>query len=270
MALVSVAASLLVGCGGSNRGSAATANAASTSSAATSSTRTRTLAATIATSTSTSTTTTTTTSSRSRSASTWSPRVPEAADRVRPDPVRDQAQGARWSPTQSGTTGLRSYRLIDPHVIVIHFTETPDFQSTYNTFAPDTPDPELHELPNTCAHFVIDGDGSDPPARAARHHVPPHGRAELDRDRDRARRLRATREVLDDPRELSASLAARALAALPLPHRRRERDRPQREPLQPLPPRERPRAADPDARRFQPRRHGDLPREAAGTRRLSG
>ncbi len=56
--------------------------------------------------------------------------------------------------------GLDTYRLINPHVIVIHYTETPDFQSTYNTFAPDTPDPELHELPNTCAHFVIDRDGT--------------------------------------------------------------------------------------------------------------
>jgi len=55
--------------------------------------------------------------------------------------------------------GLDTYRLIDPHVIVIHYTVTPDFQSTFNTFAPDTPDPELHELPNTCAHFVIDGAG---------------------------------------------------------------------------------------------------------------
>ena len=52
-----------------------------------------------------------------------------------------------------------TYRLIDPHVIVIHYTETPSFQSTYNTFAPDTPDSELHELPNTCAHFVIDSAG---------------------------------------------------------------------------------------------------------------
>jgi beta-N-acetylhexosaminidase len=56
--------------------------------------------------------------------------------------------------------GLDTYKLIDPRVIVIHFTETPDFQSTYNTFAPDTPDPELHELPNTCAHYVIDRDGT--------------------------------------------------------------------------------------------------------------
>jgi N-acetylmuramoyl-L-alanine amidase len=52
-----------------------------------------------------------------------------------------------------------TYKLIDPHVIVIHYTETPNFQSTYNTFAPDTPDSELHELPNTCAHFVIDRAG---------------------------------------------------------------------------------------------------------------
>jgi N-acetylmuramoyl-L-alanine amidase len=55
--------------------------------------------------------------------------------------------------------GLHTYKLIDPHVIVIHYTDTPDFQSTYNTFAPDTPDPELHELPNTCAHFVVDRHG---------------------------------------------------------------------------------------------------------------
>jgi N-acetylmuramoyl-L-alanine amidase len=56
--------------------------------------------------------------------------------------------------------GLRTYRLIHPHVIVIHFTETRTFQSTYNTFAPDVPDSELHELPGTCAHFVIDRDGT--------------------------------------------------------------------------------------------------------------
>jgi beta-N-acetylhexosaminidase len=55
--------------------------------------------------------------------------------------------------------GLHTYRLIAPHVIVIHYTETPDFQSTFNTFAPDVPDSELHELPGTCAHFVIDRHG---------------------------------------------------------------------------------------------------------------
>jgi N-acetylmuramoyl-L-alanine amidase len=55
---------------------------------------------------------------------------------------------------------LDTYRLVDPHVIVIHYTETPDFQSTYNTFAPDRPDSEFHELPGTCAHFVVDKAGT--------------------------------------------------------------------------------------------------------------
>lgn len=55
--------------------------------------------------------------------------------------------------------GLHTYQLINPRVIVIHYTDTPDFQSTYNTFAPDVPDSELHELPGTCAHFVIDAAG---------------------------------------------------------------------------------------------------------------
>jgi N-acetylmuramoyl-L-alanine amidase len=51
-----------------------------------------------------------------------------------------------------------TWRLIDPHVIVIHYTDG-SYSSTYNTFATDTPDVELHELPQTCAHFVIDTNG---------------------------------------------------------------------------------------------------------------
>jgi beta-N-acetylhexosaminidase len=53
-----------------------------------------------------------------------------------------------------------TWRLIDPHVIVIHYTDGPTFESAYNTFASDTPDSELHELPSTCAHFVVDRDGT--------------------------------------------------------------------------------------------------------------
>jgi N-acetyl-anhydromuramyl-L-alanine amidase AmpD len=66
----------------------------------------------------------------------------------------------RYARRHYGSFMSPTWRLIDPHVIVIHYTETPSFQATYNTFAPDTPDPELHELPNTCAHFVIDRDGA--------------------------------------------------------------------------------------------------------------
>ena len=55
--------------------------------------------------------------------------------------------------------GLHTYKLVHPHVIVIHYTDGPSFQSAYNTFAPDVPDTELHELPGTCAHYVIDTTG---------------------------------------------------------------------------------------------------------------
>jgi beta-N-acetylhexosaminidase len=56
--------------------------------------------------------------------------------------------------------GIDSYVLKNPHVIVDHVTVTPSFQATYNTFAPDRPDVELHELPGVCSHFVVDKDGT--------------------------------------------------------------------------------------------------------------
>jgi N-acetylmuramoyl-L-alanine amidase len=56
--------------------------------------------------------------------------------------------------------GLDSYRLRDPKVIVEHYTVTSTFQQTFNTFAPDNADSELKELPGTCAHYVIDRDGT--------------------------------------------------------------------------------------------------------------
>jgi beta-N-acetylhexosaminidase len=48
-----------------------------------------------------------------------------------------------------------TWRLRHPHVIVIHYTDA-SYRSTFNTFASDARDPELHELPGTSAHFVID------------------------------------------------------------------------------------------------------------------
>jgi N-acetylmuramoyl-L-alanine amidase-like protein len=55
--------------------------------------------------------------------------------------------------------GIDSYRLRNPRVIVEHVSVTPDASVTRNTFLPDRPDPELHELPGVCAHFVIGRDG---------------------------------------------------------------------------------------------------------------
>ena len=50
--------------------------------------------------------------------------------------------------------------MLHPKVIVEHYTATTSFASAYNTFAADVPDAELHQLPGTCAHFIIDRDGT--------------------------------------------------------------------------------------------------------------
>jgi beta-N-acetylhexosaminidase len=46
--------------------------------------------------------------------------------------------------------GIDSWRLEGPHVIVEHYTGSDSFCSAWNSFASNTPDPELHELPGDC------------------------------------------------------------------------------------------------------------------------
>jgi N-acetylmuramoyl-L-alanine amidase len=56
--------------------------------------------------------------------------------------------------------GLHTWRLEHPKVIVEHYTASNSFSSAWSTFASDAPDAELGEKPGTCAHFVIDRDGT--------------------------------------------------------------------------------------------------------------
>jgi N-acetylmuramoyl-L-alanine amidase len=56
--------------------------------------------------------------------------------------------------------GEDTYVLSHPKVIVEHYTETATAQQAFNTFAPDVPDNEFHELPNTCAHFLVEPNGA--------------------------------------------------------------------------------------------------------------
>jgi N-acetylmuramoyl-L-alanine amidase len=56
--------------------------------------------------------------------------------------------------------GLDAWRLRRPRVIVEHLTANGSIRATFDAFAPDRPDPELHELPGTCAHFVVGRDGT--------------------------------------------------------------------------------------------------------------
>jgi N-acetylmuramoyl-L-alanine amidase len=55
--------------------------------------------------------------------------------------------------------GERSWRLRRPRVIVEHMAQTGTAAAVFHTFAPDRPDPELGELPNVCAHFVVSSSG---------------------------------------------------------------------------------------------------------------
>ena len=77
----------------------------------------------------------------------WKP-IPFGADR--------KAETARYA--------QRHYAVhtwvLHPKVIVEHFTANESFSATWNAFAANSPDPELGQLPGTCAHFVIDRDGT--------------------------------------------------------------------------------------------------------------
>jgi len=54
--------------------------------------------------------------------------------------------------------GHHTWRLTDPKVIIEHYTDGTSFSSAWNTFAANSP--HNGELPGTCAHFIIDRDGT--------------------------------------------------------------------------------------------------------------
>ena len=84
---------------------------------------------------------------------------PKPAIVVKPIPfgAARRAETAAYSRRHYGKS---TWRLVQPRVIVEHFTAANTFSSTYSAFASDAPDSELHELPGTCAHFVVDTDGT--------------------------------------------------------------------------------------------------------------
>ena len=110
-------------------------------------------------------------------ATTTSPPPTSAPTTTTAPPVKPKVRVPRppivWKPIPFGATrraetaayaerhyGIDTWRLRHPHVIVEHYTAGTTFESAYNTFAQDVPDSELHELPGTCAHFVVDTDGT--------------------------------------------------------------------------------------------------------------
>lgn len=56
--------------------------------------------------------------------------------------------------------GRAAHELRAVRTIVEHYTATTSYPSVFDTFASNARDPELGELPGTCAHFVIEADGT--------------------------------------------------------------------------------------------------------------
>ena len=146
-------------------------------------------------------------------------------------------------------------------MIVEHYTATTSFSSAWNTFAADTPDAELGELPGTCAHFVIDRDGTIyqlvPLSTICRHTVGLNWTAigiEHVGTSDAS--------ILANPRQLRASLRltlwlmSRYRISLPnvIGHAESLTSRYHRERVRAV--------ALPDARRLAARGHGHLPQQA--------
>jgi hypothetical protein len=56
--------------------------------------------------------------------------------------------------------GLDRARLLEPEVIVEHFTASSTYGPAFNTFAANAPDVEFGERPGVCAHFIVARDGT--------------------------------------------------------------------------------------------------------------
>jgi len=84
------------------------------------------------------------------------PPKPSIVSRPIPFPAHRLAEMAAYAQRHYG---IDSY-VLQPRAIVEHVTATSSFASAYNTFAADVPDGELHQLPGTCAHFIVDRDGT--------------------------------------------------------------------------------------------------------------
>jgi N-acetylmuramoyl-L-alanine amidase-like protein len=85
------------------------------------------------------------------------PAKPHIVSKPIPFDAARRAEMAKYAETHYG---IDSWKLVHPRVIVEHYTATTTFSSAWNSFAANTADPELHELPGDCAHFIVDTDGT--------------------------------------------------------------------------------------------------------------
>ena len=137
--------------------------------------------------------------------------APRIVRRRIPYPATRRREMAAYSRMHYGPA-YATWRLT-PKVIVEHYTATTGTQEVLNTFASDSPDAELGQLPGVCSHYLIDTTGTIlelvPTTIRCRHTVGLNHVAigiEMVGTSDA--------EILSRPRQLSAALAlTRALQA---------------------------------------------------------
>jgi N-acetylmuramoyl-L-alanine amidase len=56
--------------------------------------------------------------------------------------------------------GQFKWRLNEPKTIVEHYAVAGSISTIFNTFAPDRPDVEFHQLPGVCSHFAVGASGA--------------------------------------------------------------------------------------------------------------
>ena len=185
----------------------------------------------------------------------WSP-IPFGADRVR----QMRAYARRHY-------GLDRARLLEPKAIVEHFTATSSYGPACNTFAANSPDVEFGERPGVCAHFIVDRDGTIHQLVRLKwmcRHTVGLNHVAIGIEHVGV----SDGDVMGRRRQLVASLELTRWLQVALRDPRPRRDRAQREPLQPVPPRARGGDAQPHARRLRARDDAPLPAAAGGHRFL--
>ena len=84
------------------------------------------------------------------------PAKPPVRKRLIPFPQSRKRDMAGYSKRHYGQY---RWRLTDPEVIVIHYAEAGSIGAIRNTFAPNRPDVEYHELPGVCSHYAVSAKG---------------------------------------------------------------------------------------------------------------
>ena len=105
--------------------------------------------------------------------------LPAAASTAPKPPIKSDpiSYGAERKHQMAGYSnrhyGSREWRLVDPDVIVLHFTASGSYDSAWSTF--DSNAPNLGEPPGVCAHYVVKQSGTIaelvPPSVRCRHTI---------------------------------------------------------------------------------------------------